>query len=65
MSIYALFKPLVFQWCDVISKGTNKEAVKHILTPKGISHTFELPMGISNKLFEQWERSNLNRKNNI
>lgn len=54
MNLYSVFKPLVFDWLNVISKGTNKEVVEQLLTPKGISHTFGLPISLSTRFFNKW-----------
>lgn len=58
INLYSMFKKVVFDWLDVISKGTNKDVVKELLTPKGVAYTFDLPMGLSKKLFNKWKLKN-------
>lgn len=52
-----LFEPSVFKWLDIISKGTNKRVVKELLTPKGISYTFQLSSFDSEQLFKKWKQT--------
>lgn len=49
---------LVFDWLNVISKGTNKENVKALLTPEGISWTFDLSIQESGRLLKKWKKHN-------
>jgi hypothetical protein len=50
------FEPLVLNWLTVISHGTNKKAVKQLLSPKGVSFTFGLSNKLSTKLFNKWQK---------
>lgn len=56
MSIPDMMESLVFDWLEVISRGTNKENVKALLTPEGISYTFDLPEEESKTLFDKWTK---------
>jgi hypothetical protein len=47
---------LVFTWLDTIKNGTNKPVVKKLLTPKGISYTFDLSKKDSQYLFKKWQK---------
>lgn len=50
-----LYEASVFKWLDIISKGTNMEVVRELLTPKGIAHTFNISLFDSRELFIKWK----------
>jgi hypothetical protein len=63
MNLFHIFKPVVFEWLDVIEGGTNKEVVDQLLTPKGISYTFDLSPSLAKALFKSWKSKKTKKQN--
>lgn len=45
----------VFEWLDIISKGTNKKVVSQLLNPYGIMWTFMVSKKAAKNLFYSWK----------